>query len=102
MSVASRTLSADTPAATRRLALLYRGLVRAVSTVALWCPRRRHDRRQLAILSPSFPSFLLDTGLVCTEADLWLRDWALKNRRRESRDECSGAGPNNDAIENGF
>ena len=90
MSVASRTLSADMPAATRLFALLCRGLVRAVSTVALWC-RRAHDRRQLAILSSSFPSFLLDTGLVCTEADLSLRDWALKNRRRESSNECSGA-----------
>jgi hypothetical protein len=101
MSIASRTLSTDTPAATRPFALLYRGLVRAVSTVALWC-RRAHDRRQLSILSPSFPSFVLVTGLVCTEADLWLRDWALKNRRRELSDECCGASPNDDAFENGF
>lgn len=85
MSVASRTLSANTPAATRLSALLYGGLLRAVSMVALRY-RRANDRRHLAILSPSFPSFLLDTGLVSTEADLWFRDWALKNRRRELSD----------------
>ena len=101
MSVASRTLSANTPAAHRLSALLYRGLLRAVSTVALWY-RRAHDRRQVTILNPSFPSFLLDTGLVCTEADLWLRDGALQNRRRESSDECCGASPNDDALENRF
>jgi hypothetical protein len=97
MSVASRTLSVDAPATPRLFALPYRGSVRVVSTVALWC-RRGIDRRQLPILSPSFSSFLLGTGLVCTEADMWLRDWALKNRRRVSSDECDGAGPKGRAI----
>jgi hypothetical protein len=97
MSVASRTLSVDAPATPRLFTLPCRGLVRAVSTVALWC-RRAHDRRRLAILSPSFSSFLLGTGLVCTEADMWLRDWALKTRRRVSNDECDGAGPKGRAI----
>ena len=88
MSVTSRTIGTNLSAATRFFALAYRPTARAVATIALWY-RRAHDRRQLAMLTPSFPGFLRDTGLVCTEADLWLRQWALKNRRRESKDEGS-------------
>jgi hypothetical protein len=40
------------------------------------------------------PGFLHDTDLVATEADLWLSDWVLNNRRREPNDERSGGGPN--------
>ncbi len=101
MSVATRTAGTNLSAATRFFALAYRATARAVATVAVWY-RRAHDRRQLAVLSTSFPGFLHDTGLVCTEADLWLRHWALKNRRRESNIERSGGGPNDGAFENGF
>jgi len=87
MSVASRTLGSVLPTATSPFALLYHGMARVVATVAFWC-RRAHDRRQLAVmLSRSSLGFHHDTGLLCTEADLWLREWALKNRRRESNDQ---------------
>jgi hypothetical protein len=78
MSAASRTLGRNPPATTGAFAPLYRGMARMLATTALWYYRRAHDRRQLH-----------DTGLVCTEADLWLRHAMLNNRRWESNNECN-------------
>ena len=102
MSVASRTLSADTPAATRLFALLYRGLMRAVSTIALWC-RRAHDRRQLAIIEsivPELPSRhwyrVHRSGFVAP------RLGTEEPKTRSQAMSAAGPGPNDDAFENGF
>jgi hypothetical protein len=72
MGAATRTLARNLPTATSPLAQLHNGMARMLTTITLWYYRRAHDRRQLH-----------DTGLVCTEADLWLRHAMLNNRRWE-------------------
>jgi hypothetical protein len=78
MSVATRTLDRSLPATTSPFAPLRSAMAQMLATIALWYYRRAHDRRQ-------FP----DTGVVCTEADLWLRHAMLNNRRWESNNECN-------------
>jgi len=70
MNVASRTSSAHLPTGTPSFALLWRGMTRVVATIALW-HHRAHERRQLRLmLSTSFPGFLHDTGILCTQAQV--------------------------------
>jgi hypothetical protein len=78
MNTASRTLGLNLPATASPSAPLHSGMARVIATISLWYHRPAHDRRQLP-----------DTGLLCTEADLWLRHTMLNNRRWESHHECS-------------
>ena len=70
MSIGSRTLRSDLATITNPFVLFYRGMGRAVVTVALW-RRRARERRQLALwLDASPPGFLHDTGIACTEGEV--------------------------------
>ena len=70
MSIGSRTLGSDLPTATSRFVPLYRGMARAVATVALW-RRRARERRQLALWLGTSPSgFFHDTSILCTEGEV--------------------------------
>lgn len=70
MSIGSRTLGSDLATVTGPFVLLYRGMGRAVATVALW-RRRARERRQLTLwLDASPPGFLDDTSILCTEGEV--------------------------------
>jgi uncharacterized protein YjiS (DUF1127 family) len=73
VSVTSRMLDNDLPAASSVFVLLYRGTARVVAAIGLW-QRRAHERRQLALmLDASSPGFLHDTSILCTEAEVEAR-----------------------------
>ncbi|HTV32768.1 MAG TPA: hypothetical protein VME69_06655 [Methylocella sp.] len=70
MNVEPRTLAANLPTATTLFDLAYRGMERVVATFAL-LRRRAHEHRQLAmLLSTSSSSFLHDTSILCTHAEV--------------------------------